>query len=107
MQGVVWHPLYLFCIDEKFGLCPALKWFNFSGLLHFSYGSGVHGTKYCPQADVLNFVQSVGVHPSCSSPGAGSVFQRWLDCSHVDGFLNLGSWHPSVFQTISSGQQAS
>ena len=45
VQGVVWHPLHLFCMNEKFGLSPALKGFNFSSLLHFSYGSGFHGTK--------------------------------------------------------------
>ena len=26
VQGVVWHPPHLFCMDEKFGLSPALKW---------------------------------------------------------------------------------
>ena len=69
VQGVVWHPLHLFCMDEKFGLSPTLKWFNSSGLLHFRYGSGFHGTKDCPQADVLNFVQFVSVHLGCCRPG--------------------------------------
>ena len=86
VQGVVWHPLHLFCMDEKFGLSPALKWFNSSGLLHFSYGSGFHGTKDCPQADVLTFVQFVGVRLGCCCPGAGPIFQRRLGSSHVDGF---------------------
>ena len=89
MKGVVWYPLHLFCVDEKsmeFGLSPALKWLNSSCLLHFSYGSGFHGTKDCPQADVLNFVQFVGVHFGCCCPGAGPLFQRWSDCSHADGF---------------------
>ena len=86
MQGVVWHSLHLFCMDEKFGLSPALKWLNSSGLLHFSYGSGFHGTKDCPQADVLNFVQFVVVRLGCCRPGAGPIFQRRPDSSHVDGF---------------------
>ena len=60
VQGVVWHPLHLFCMDQKFGLSPSLKWFNSSGLLHFSYRNGFHGTTDCPQADILNIVQSVG-----------------------------------------------
>ena len=84
VQGV-WHPLHLFCMDQKFGLSPALKWFNSSGLLHFSYRSGFHGTKDCPQADILNFVKFVGVRLGCCRPGTGPIFQRWSDCSHVDG----------------------
>ena len=75
MQGVVWHSLHLFCMDEKFGLSPALKWFNPSGL-HFSYGSGFHGTEDCPQADVLNFVQFVGVRLGCCRLGTGPIFQE-------------------------------
>ena len=86
VQGVVWHPLHLFCMDEKFGLSTALKWFNSSGLLHFSYRSGFHGTKDCPQADVLNFVQFVGVRLGSCRSGAGPIFQRRPDSSHVDGF---------------------
>ena len=68
VQGVVWHSLYLFCMDERFGLSPALKWFNSSSFLHFSYGSGFHGTKDCPQADVLNVVQFTGVRLGWSRP---------------------------------------
>ena len=86
MQRVVWHFLDIFCMDEKFGLSPALKWFNSSGLLYFSCGSGFHGTKDCPQADVLNFVQCVGVRLGWCCSGAGPIFQRRSDCSHVDGF---------------------
>ena len=94
MQGVVWHPLHLFCMDKKFGLSPALEWFYSSGLLHFSCGSGFHGTKDCPQADVLNFVQFVGVRLGCCCPGAGPIFQRRSDGSHVDGLKNLGVGTP-------------
>ena len=77
VQGVVWHPLHLFCMDEKFGLSPALKWLNSSGLLYFSHGSGFHGTKDCPQADILNCIQFVGVRLGCCHPGAGPICQRW------------------------------
>ena len=93
-----------FCMDENFGLSPALKWFNSNGLLHFSYGCGLHATKDCPQADVLNFVQFFGVCLSCCHPGTGHIFQRLFPCRR---FLESWSWYPSVFQTISSGQQTS
>ena len=85
VQGVVLHLLHLFCMDQKSGLSSAFKWFNSSGLLHFSYGSGFHGTKDCPQADFLNFVQFVGMRLDCCRPGAGPIFQRRPDSSHVDG----------------------
>ena len=77
VQGLVWHPLHLFCLDEKVGLSSALKWFNSSRFFfHFRYGSGFHGTEDCPQADVLNFVQFTGVRLGCCCPGAGPIFQR-------------------------------
>ena len=76
-------------MNEKFCLSSALKWFNSSTFLHFSYGSGFDCTKDCSQADVLNFVQFIGVNLSCCRPGAGPIFQRWSDCSHVDGFQKL------------------
>ena len=107
VQVVVWHPLHLFCMDEKFGLSPALKWFNSSGLLHFSYGSGFHGTKDCPQAGVLNFF------PVCCCASRLLSPRRWLHIPEMVGllpcrwFLESWSWHPCVFQTISSRQQAS
>ena len=50
VQRVVWHPLLLFYMDKKFGLSSVLHWFNSSGFLHFSYGSGFHGNKDCSQA---------------------------------------------------------
>ena len=94
VQGVVWYSLHLFCMDEKFGLSSALKWFNSSSFLHFSYESGFHGTKDCPQANILNLVQFIGVRLDCCCPGAGPIFQRWSNCTHADGFQNLGDGTP-------------
>ena len=45
VQGVVWHPLHLFYVDEKCDLSSALKWFNSSSFLHFSCGSGRVGAR--------------------------------------------------------------
>ena len=94
VHRVVLHPLHCFCMDEKFGLSSVLQWFNSSSFLHFSHRSGFHRTKDCLQADILNFVQFVGVHLRCCRPGNGPMFQRWSDCSHVDSFQNLGVGAP-------------
>ena len=51
----------------------------------FQLRSGFHGTKGCPQADILNFVQFVGVRLGCCRSGTVPIFQRWADCSHVVG----------------------
>ena len=97
VEKVVWHPLHLFCMSEKFGLFSALQCFNSSCFLHFSFGNGFHGTKDCPQANILNLVQFVGVCLGCCHPGTLNIYQRWSDCPCVVHFQNLGAGVPDSF----------
>ena len=66
----------LFCMDEKFGLSPAPKWFSSSGLFHFSYGSGYHGTRDCPQATAVHLL-----------PFSSSLCPRAAEATAADGCL--------------------
>ena len=86
----------LACLLPSSGSTPAV--FSISAI-----GVVFHGAKDCPQADILNFFQFVGVRLGSCRP------RRWPHIPEKAGqppcrrFLESWSWHPSVFQTISSG----
>ena len=101
VQGVVWHPLHLFCMDENLacllhssGSAPAV--FSISAWEWFSWHQGLSSNRcfeLCPFYWCTSWLLSPRHWPHM--PEMVRLFPcRW--------FSESWSWHPSVFQTIFS-----